>query len=38
MWSGIVQTTEPRDINKEIKRYVDNVVDALKSKNLLPAR
>lgn len=38
VWSGIVQTTEPRDINKEIKRYVDNVVDALKSKNLLPAR
>lgn len=37
VWSGIVQTTEPRDINKEIKRYVDNVVDALKSKNLLPA-
>lgn len=37
VWSGIVQTTEPRDINKEIKRYVDNVIDALKSKNLLPA-
>jgi hypothetical protein len=38
VWSGLVQTTDPRDINKEIKRYVDHVIDALKSKNLLPAR
>ncbi len=38
VWSGIAQTIEPRDIDQEIKRYVDKVVDALKSKNLLPAR
>jgi hypothetical protein len=38
VWSGTVQTTDPGDINREIKRYVDSVIDALKSKNLLPAR
>ncbi len=37
VWSGTVQTTDPGDINKEIKRYVDTVIDALKSKNLLPS-
>jgi hypothetical protein len=38
VWSGTVQTVDPSDINKEIKRYVDTVVEALKSKNLLPAK
>jgi len=37
VWSGTVETTDPGDINKEIKRYVDTVIDALKSKNLLPS-
>jgi hypothetical protein len=37
IWSGTVKTKDPGDINKEIKDYVDIVVDALKSKNLLPA-
>jgi hypothetical protein len=36
VWSGTVQTTDPGDINQEIDRYVDQVVAALKSKNLLP--
>ena len=30
VWTGTVQTTAPDDINKEIARYVDTVVDALK--------
>jgi Domain of unknown function (DUF4136) len=38
VWSGTAQTTAPGDINKEIERYVDTVIDALKSKNLLPSR
>jgi len=38
VWSGTVQTTDPGNINREIKRYVANVIDALKSKNLLPSR
>jgi hypothetical protein len=38
VWSGTVQTRNPGDINKEIKRYVDTVVDALKKTNLLSAR
>jgi hypothetical protein len=33
-----VQTTEPSDIDREIKRYVDIVVKALRSKNLLASR
>jgi hypothetical protein len=37
VWSGTVQTVGP-DINKEIKRYVDTVIEALKSKNLLPSK
>jgi hypothetical protein len=36
VWSGTVQTTDPGDINKEINRYVEQVIVALKSKNLLP--
>ena len=38
VWSGTVQTVDPSDINKEIKRYVDTVIEALKSKNLLPSK
>jgi hypothetical protein len=36
VWSGTVQTTDPGDINKEIKQYVEKVIDALKSKDILP--
>jgi hypothetical protein len=35
VWAGTVETSAPGDINKEIARYVDIVIDALKSKNLL---
>jgi hypothetical protein len=35
VWSGLVQTTEPRDINRGIKHYVDSVVDELKKQKLL---
>ena len=35
VWAGTVETTAPHDINKEIERYVDTVIDALKSKNIL---
>ena len=38
VWSGTVQTVDPSDVNKEIKRYADTVVEALKSKNLLPSK
>jgi hypothetical protein len=27
VWSGTVQTTDPSDISKEIKRYVDTVIE-----------
>lgn len=37
VWAGTVETTAPEDINKEIQRYVNTVIDALKSKNLLPS-
>jgi hypothetical protein len=37
VWAGTVETTDPGDINKEIERYVDTVIDALKSKKLLAA-
>jgi hypothetical protein len=37
VWTGTVETTDPGDINKEIERYVDTVIDALKSKNILAA-
>jgi hypothetical protein len=36
LWTGTAETTDPGDINKEIERYVETVIDALKSKNLLP--
>jgi hypothetical protein len=37
VWAGTVETTAPDDINKEIQSYVDTVIDALKSKNILAA-
>src|SRR5262245_24004905 len=37
VWAGTVETTAPDDINKEMQRYVDTVIDALKNKNLLPS-
>ncbi|HVO94776.1 MAG TPA: hypothetical protein VMT22_18135 [Terriglobales bacterium] len=37
VWSGTVETTDPSDINKEIKRYIERVIAALKEKNLLPS-
>jgi hypothetical protein len=33
-----VPTPAPEDIRKEIARYVDVVIDALKDRNLLAAR
>jgi hypothetical protein len=38
VWSGTVQTTNPGDLNREIKGYVDTVIDGLKKKNLLALR
>lgn len=38
VWTGTVQTVNPSDINKEIKLYVETVIEALKSKNLLPSK
>jgi hypothetical protein len=39
VWSATAQTVDPSDeINKEIKRYVDTVIEALKDKNLLPSK
>jgi hypothetical protein len=37
VWAGTAQTTDTGDINKEIQGYVVTVLDALKSKNLLPS-
>jgi hypothetical protein len=37
VWAGTVETTAPHDINREIERYVDTVIDALKGKNILSA-
>jgi hypothetical protein len=37
VWTGTVETTAPSDIGNEIKRYVDIVIDALESKNILPS-
>jgi hypothetical protein len=36
IWSGIVETL-PQSIDKDIARYVDAVIEALKEKNLLAA-
>ncbi len=38
VWSGTVETEEPRDVKKDIARYVDTVIEALKSRKLLAAR
>ena len=35
VWSGTVQTRSPSDLNKEIRRYVDTVIDALKKEQVL---
>jgi hypothetical protein len=35
VWSGTVQTTDPGEIDKAIRRYIDAVIDALKSKSIL---
>ena len=37
VWAGTVETTAPHDINREIERYVDTVIDALKGKNIFSA-
>jgi hypothetical protein len=37
VWSGTVQTTAPRDLNKEIQRYVSTVIKALKKEQVLVA-
>jgi Domain of unknown function (DUF4136) len=38
VWSGTVETKDPRDLKKELARYVDTVIEALKKRNLLAAR
>jgi hypothetical protein len=38
VWSGTVQTVDPSDVHKEIQRYADTVIKALKSKHFLPAK
>jgi hypothetical protein len=35
VWSGTARTTAPGDINKEIKKYAEIMVRALKDKNLI---
>jgi len=35
VWTGTMQTTEPRDIDKEIRRYVHAVIEALQSRRLV---
>jgi uncharacterized protein DUF4136 len=35
VWSGTVQTKAPRDLNKEIQRYVETVIKALKKEQVL---
>lgn len=37
IWSGTIETT-PESIDKDIARYVDTVIEALRGKNLLAAR
>jgi hypothetical protein len=37
VWTGTVETTDPSDIGKEIRRYVDIVTDALRNKHILPS-
>ncbi len=38
VWTGTVQTAEPRDLTDEIERYVDVVVEALKDRRLITPR
>jgi hypothetical protein len=38
VWTGTVKTTEPDNVNKGIKSYVEAVVKALNEKNLLGIR
>jgi hypothetical protein len=38
VWSGMVRTSDPGDISREIKRYVGSVIDALESNNLVQSR
>lgn len=35
VWSGTVQTRSPSDLDKEIRRYVDTVIEALKKARVL---
>jgi len=35
VWTGTVETTAPGDIRKEIRSYIEIVVNALKNRNLL---
>lgn len=35
VWTGTAQTTEPGDLNTEIRRYVDTMVGALEDNHLL---
>jgi hypothetical protein len=35
VWGGTVQTTDPGDMRKEIKNYVQIVIEALKENGLL---
>jgi hypothetical protein len=35
VWTGTVQTANPADIDKEIRRYVDLVVKALSKQQVL---
>jgi hypothetical protein len=37
VWTGTAETTDPGDIGNEIRRYVDIVINALNSKNILPS-
>ncbi len=35
VWAGTIRTSEPDDVNKAIKGYVETVIKALNEKNLL---
>lgn len=35
VWSGTVQTRDPRDLDREIRHYVDTVIKALKKEQVL---
>jgi hypothetical protein len=38
IWTGTIYTTEPDDISKAIKAYVETVITALAEKNILKKR